>query len=175
MEIWKEIPTASRYEASNLGKIRLKTGKILKQFETKSYNTGYVCCRIHFDNGLITNRLVHRLIAQTFLDGVNGKDTVNHKNGIKDDNKVNNLEWCTPSENNLHAYHTGLKKYRPLHYKGKFGVNHNRSKSVKCIETGEVFGSMSEASRILKIDRSSIGWSIRYKKPIFGVYWEINS
>ena len=91
MEIWKEIPTASKYEASTEGRIRLKKrNRILRQFETTAYNKGYVCCRIHFDSGLITNRLVHRLIALTFLS--DPKDEVNHKNGIKNDNRLDNLE-----------------------------------------------------------------------------------
>ena len=173
MEFWKEIPTASKYEASNEGQIRLKKNhRILKQFESSAYGKGYVCCRIRFDSGLLTNRLVHRLIALTFLPDV--KPEVNHKNGIKNDNCVENLEWCTRSENIQHAYDTGLKTYRPLHYKGKTGALHNRSKKVRCIETKEMYGSMSEAGRMLNIDRSSVSWSIKHKKPIYGMHWEIS-
>ena len=83
------------------------------------------------------------------------------------------MEWNTKSENNQHAYDTGLKKYKPLHYKGKFGSEHNRSKKAVCIETGDVFGSMSEAERFYKISQSSVSWSIKYKKPIFGMHFEI--
>lgn len=176
MEIWQSIPGASIYESSNSGRVRLKTGRILKQFQAiKSYPGGYLLCRIVFDDGKISNRLVHRLIAQTFLSNPDNKATVNHKNGNKLDNCLDNLEWATHSENIQHAYDTGLKKYRPLHYKGKFGFDHNRSKSVRCVETGEIFGSMSEAARHTKIDRSSIGWACRTGMPIFTMHWEINS
>lgn len=172
MEFWKEIPTASRYEASNEGQIRLKKNhRTLKQFESAAYSKGYVCCRIHFDSGLISNRLVHRLIALTFLS--DEKSEVNHKNGIKNDNCLENLEWCTRNENIQHSYDTGLRKYRPLHYKGKTGSLHNRSKKVRCIETKEVYGSMSEAGRMLNIDHSSVSWSIKHKKPIYGMHFEI--
>ena len=168
MEIWKDIPSASRYEASTEGRIRLKSNsKILKQFGSKAYGHGYVCCRIVFDSGKKTNRLVHRLIALTFLS--NEKEHVNHKNGIKNDNRLINLEWVTPSENLQHAYDTGLRKYRPLHYKGKFGFEHNRSIAVRCIQTGEVYGSQSEAARKLNVDHTSISWSIKTGRPIFGM------
>lgn len=174
MEVWKLVPNASKYEASNLGRVRLADGnKILKQYESKSYNKGYLCCRVCFDDGLITSRLVHRIIASTFLP--NPKEQVNHKNGVKSDNRLENLEWVTRSENMLHMYSTGLKKYRPLHYKGKFGFEHNRSKAVVVKETGLCFGSMSEAGRNLGIDISSVSWSIKYKKPIFGMHFELIS
>lgn len=58
-------------------------------------------------------------------------------------------------------------------YKGKFGKDHNRSKAVICIETGVEYGSMSEASRMLKIATSSVSWSIRNNKPIFGMHFQI--
>jgi HNH endonuclease/NUMOD4 motif len=174
MEIWKEIPQASKYEASNYGNIRLKTGKILSQFKSISYPGGYFLVRIVFDNRKPTNRLVHRLIAQTFHDNPDNKSTVNHKNGDKMDNHVDNLEWNTFSENNQHAYDMGLKKYRPLHYKGKFGNEHNRSKSVECIETGVVYGSMSEAARLLDIDVSSVSLSCKSNIPVFGMNFKIN-
>ena len=72
-------------------------------------------------------------------------------------------------------YETGLKTYKPLHYKGKTGLLHNRSKPVICIETGIKYGSMSEAARELKIDHTSVSWSIKNKKPIFGMHFEIGS
>lgn len=58
-------------------------------------------------------------------------------------------------------------------FKGKFGEDHNRSKAVKCVESGEVFGSMSEAGRKLNICPSSVHWSIKHKKPIYEMHFEI--
>ncbi len=172
MEIWKEIPTASKYEASTEGRVRLrKNNKILKQFQSKAYGKGYVCCRIRFDSGLITNRLVHRLIAFTFLPNI--KDEVNHKNGVKNDNRLDNLEWCTRKENIQHAYDTGLKKYRPLHYKGKTGFEHNKSKSVIC-SNGKIYGSMNEAEKDLGLGAGSISLSIKQKRSLRnGMHFEI--
>lgn len=65
-----------------------------------------------------------------------------------------------------------IEKTRAL-YKGKFGSEHNRSKKVKCVETGEEYGSMSEAGRKLNISYSSVSWSIKHKKPIFRMHFEI--
>ena len=93
-------------------------------------------------------------------------------NGNKYDNRIENLEWCTKSENTKHAYALGLKKI-PFNTLGKFGADHNRSKKVIRLDTKEEFGSMSEASRKLGISISSVSWSIKHKKPIFGMHFEI--
>lgn len=60
-------------------------------------------------------------------------------------------------------------------FKGKTGSQHNRSKAVRCIETGKVYGSQSEAQRELKLGNGAVSWSIKYKKPIYGMHFEIAS
>lgn len=150
------------------GTIKNLKGKVISQ---RISNSGYLYVTIKI-NGKCSGRFIHRAIAFAFIDNPDNKFYVNHKDGNKLNNSIENLEWCTSSENNQHSYDTGLKIYRPLHYKNKFGFEHNRSKAVKCIETGEIFGSMSEAGRKLKIDHSSVSWSIKHNKPINGMHFE---
>lgn len=66
---------------------------------------------------------VHRLVAGAFLNNEEGKRSVNHKDGVHGNNRIGNLEWCTHSENELHAYRTGLKSLK--------GENHNQNKLKK--------------------------------------------
>lgn len=165
-EIFKEsVYLPQFYLISNLGNVKSPRGKVLKKSIS---NSGYF-----FINIKNKGYFIHRAIAFAFIEKIEGKDFVNHKDGNKQNNDINNLEFCTKSENLIHCYNMGLKKYRPIHYKGKFGYEHNRSKKVRCIETKEVYGSMSEASRKLNISISSVSWSIKYKKPIYNMNFEI--
>lgn len=97
---------------------------------------------------------VHRLVAMAFINNPKNKPQVNHINGNKKDNNVENLEWCTQGENNAHAYRNGLKKHHAC-WKGKSGSLHNKSIPVSVYnESGEkifYFGSAREASRKLKV------------------------
>jgi hypothetical protein len=154
------------YLINRFGQIKSPFNKILK---TNISNSGYICISIK-NKGYF----IHRALMFCFSEIDENKTFVNHKDGNKLNNCLSNLEWCTKSDNTKHAYELGLKKETVGNlYKGKFGNKHNRSKSVIYIETGEVFGSMSEASRNLDISISSVSWSIKHKKPIFGMHFEI--
>jgi len=111
IEIWKIIKDFPNYAVSNIGRIkRIKSGRgakigyILKSQLTKK---GYKSIKVS-NNGIVKTRPVHRLILDAF-DGPQPNLTGNHKDGDKTNNTYpDNLEWATYSENNKHAYETGL-------------------------------------------------------------------
>lgn len=90
---WRVIPDYPNYAANSLGKIAdIKTGK-LRKFSNR-YRYGYVQCRVR-KNGKIHNKFVHRLIANAFLPTPQEGQVIDHINGIRDDNRVENLRWCS--------------------------------------------------------------------------------
>jgi hypothetical protein len=150
------------YLISNLGNVKSPKGLILKQAIS---NSGYYCLNIK-NKGYF----IHRAICFAFKEIDLDKTFVNHINGIKTDNRVENLEWCTKGENTKHAYALGLKKI-PFNTLGKFGKEHNRSKKVIC--NNIEYESMSEASKKLNISISSISWSVKNKRPIYGMHFQV--
>lgn len=102
----RTIPGFSGYMVSDNGEVYSKnynkTG-IIRKMKQRANRDGYMQVQITRDDGQPKRVTVHRLVAITFLEKINGKEHVNHKNGNKSDNRVENLEWCTPSENIKHA------------------------------------------------------------------------
>lgn len=166
-EIWKPIKDfEGLYEVSNMGNVRSLnyrcTGeiKILKLCKDKD---GYMVVNL-YKNKKLYRKSVHRLVAATFIPNIDNKPQVNHIDGDKTNNRVSNLEWCTNSENQHHAWATGLKKITEEHKrkigeanKGKYkGENNPQSRQVRCITTDETFNCMIEGATKYNVDPSHI-------------------
>ena len=120
-EIWKDIVGyEGLYQVSNLGRVKscermivhFRGGlrKLKEKIRKAAKDTdGYLVLDL-YRNGKGKFHKVHRLVAISFLETQDGKNEVNHINGQKEDNNINNLEWCNSSENQLHAFRNGLKK-----------------------------------------------------------------
>ena len=95
-----------RYEVSSTGKVRnIDTGRILKQHTN---NSGYLSLGLRFEKRKQKSYLVHRLIATAFIPNPKNKPQINHKDCNKQNNSLDNLEWVTKDENNIHAFANGL-------------------------------------------------------------------
>lgn len=118
IEIWKEIKDYPNYQISNLG--RVKALKFYSNVHKKYYDRelilkektnryGYKFVALSNELGR-KNKSIHRLVAEAFIKKNNNYNEVNHIDGNKSNNKVNNLEWCSRRDNVLHSYKLGLKK-----------------------------------------------------------------
>jgi hypothetical protein len=119
-EIWKDIPGyEGYYQVSNIGRIKGLERKVphptcggemtvhekILSLQTTSTQVKQVSLS---RNGNTKRPSVHRLVAAAFIPNPKKKPCINHKDGDRTNNKVNNLEWCTHSENTIHAYENGL-------------------------------------------------------------------
>ena len=164
MDIWKDIEGyEGKYQVSNLGNVKSlgnnksRKEKILRLRKDGGNYLTVVLCK----NGEHKTCKLHRLVANAFLPKIDGKTHVDHIDGNRQNNNIDNLRWCTSKENNnfdlARKHKSEAMKGKTGAWKGKAGELHNRSKAVLCVETGQIFGSAREAERELKVDNSSIG------------------
>ena len=159
-EIWKDIVGYDGlYQVSNLGRVRsLISEKILKASDN---GTGYFTVGLHKD-GKSKMRTVHRLVAEAFVSNPNNLPQVNHIDGCKSNNQVDNLEFCDNSHNMKHAYSLGLIE-RPYGRK-------QRSKRILCVELNRCFIDSIEASKELNINSAHIRDCCRGERKHCGGY-----
>jgi len=156
-EVWRDIQKYNgKYQVSNIGRVRsidcmvrsshgegslqLKKGKVKTLFLSQN---GYHRLTLSI-NGKHHTESVHRLVALAFIPLINGKNIINHKNSIRTDNRVENLEWCTYSENVIHA----INSYRL----GKT----SRWKPVIDLSNGVFYESIAEAARYNNIKHKTL-------------------
>lgn len=145
MEDWKTIEGYPNYEISTGGRVRNRsTGRIRASSDD---SRGYPAVSL-WAQGRPHTKNVHRLVAETFIPNPDGKTTVNHIDGNKRNNHISNLEWNTVSENVKHAYVNGLK-VRPDNCGSP-------KRSVRIVETGEVFDSIGDCARAINGNQAHI-------------------
>jgi hypothetical protein len=163
MENFIEIPdTQGEYMVSDAGQIKsMKTNRLLK-FSKGSSGYSQVGLRAQ---GRKRTIMVHRLVAAAHVPNPLNLPVVNHINGDKLDNRATNLEWCTYSQNSIHANRAGLTPPPPKWAKGKFGADHNRSKKVYAYKAdGSLFGeygSGNEAGRLTGIKEAAVAKALQ--------------
>ena len=133
METWKKINDYQNYEVSNFGEVRnTKTGKVI----ISNYMKGYKQIKL-YKQGKFKHHLVHRLVAEAFLSNPESKTCVNHIDGKKDNNILENLEWATTKENSHH--------YIKLNYKRKAIIRDSFGNIIQEIDLhGKSFEIVSE-------------------------------
>ena len=174
-EIWKSLPGVSGVEVSTFGRVRtldrvvssengtrFLKGKALKQWDS---GIGYMQVHIQID-GKQPKKLVHRLVAQTFISNPDSLPEVNHKDCDRANNNVDNLEFCTRSYN--------------MKYKEKFGISNTELLGHHLfainLDTNKVshFCSQHEASRALGISVGNINMVIKGSRNQAGGFWFVN-
>lgn len=155
-EYWRPIPSFPIYSASNLGRIMNNTTcQILHVYMTPR---GYLMLTLYRDHKAFPCA-VHRLVAEAFLGGPHPGIDVNHIDGDKTNNCVENLEWCTRLENVRHAVRTGIRPGP-------------RRKGVRIVDTGEEFESIRACAKYFGVDVSCIIWALKHSGVYRGLHIE---
>lgn len=133
-EVWKTIPNFSKYEASTLGNLKTFNWKgsgqtrIIKPALSKD---GYLKTMLKSDSGKYHSWVVHKWVALTFLGERMEGYEVNHINGIKSDNRIENLEYCTRQGNMIHAYRVCNKPRMKGEINGMAKLSNNQVREIR--------------------------------------------
>ena len=158
VEFWEKLPDGGGIEVSSFGGVRSVNGHYYNSHQT---NRGYLNVRIKIDGEWIT-KLVHRLVAQTFVPNPNNMTEVNHKDSSRTNNNASNLEWCTRSYNIKYKEKFGEPASKPM-----FAINLNT------LETS-LFLSRKEASRVLGLSVSRISSVVNVCRRQTHEFWFVN-
>jgi hypothetical protein len=144
--IWKDIINFEGiYKISTKGEIlNIRTNKILEPNKSGRY-LYYSLSK----NAKPLYRYLHRMIAQCFIENIDNKPQVNHIDGNRRNNKIENLEWATASENITHAYKNKLIKHTEKQRKFCVELGKKNAKYILCTQTGIFYESCTEASKLL--------------------------
>lgn len=162
-EIWKAIKGyEGLYEVSSLGRVKSLGKGGQNQFQgnercktLRIKRGGYYGINLH-KNGEASSRTVHRLVAETFIPNPDNKPQVNHKNGIKTDNRVENLEFCTSKENINHAFENGLSSQLGERNAGS-KLNDKKVRVIKHILKENWFGlSQGTIGKIFDVNQQNV-------------------
>ena len=176
MEIWKDVKGYEDiYKVSNLGRVKRLIGyqakkeRILTQINNGSDYMGVSLCK----NGKAKKLYTHRIVAESFINNPKSKDEVNHIDGNRQNNKLENLEWVTRSENHNHRYQ--VLKQKGVNF-GKTGSKNWRSKPcLKFDLNGKLlirYPGVMEAMRKTNINESNIRGAIKRKGTAGGFFWK---
>lgn len=181
IEIWKDIKGYEGfYQVSNLGRVKslerdvyYPNGTIIRHIEEKILvpsldGGGYPFVQLHKNRKMKTMK-VHRLVAMAFIPNPENKPQINHKDEVKNNNAVENLEWCDASFNINYGTRTKRSVQNRRSY--KFG-NHPQAKSVFCVELNKKFDCAKRAEEELGIWGTSIGSACKGKLKTAGkLHW----
>lgn len=162
-EIWKPHPDIKKIEVSSLGRVRSVKGHYYKAWRSRD---GYLYVSFRIDGKRISKR-INRLVAQTFISNPDNLPMVNHKNCVIDDNRVENLEFCTASYNSQ--------------YREKYGVSQTEAAGHPLLAINLAtlkvtrFRSQHEASRYLGVYQQNINKVIKGKRKQTGGYRFMNA
>jgi|LakMenE18May11ns_1017448.scaffolds.fasta_scaffold9959546_42 hypothetical protein len=170
-EVWIDIKGyEGQYQISNLGRVKSLEREVLRPLNSYTIPTkilkhgknkkGYEYVNLCKYSKVKLN-VIHRLVAIHFIPNTENKATVNHKNGIKIDNRVENLEWNTVSENTKHAHKNGLSNISELNRQ----MSRDRLyKKVIHTETNKIFNSVQSAAEFFKINKQNLSSKLNGKK-----------
>lgn len=160
---WKCFPLSSDYMVSSTGRILSYKRGDWRELQPYLGANGYLYVNLRIDMQTI-RYYIHRLVAETYIPNPYDKRVVNHIDGDKLNNSVDNLEWVTDQENSIHAYRNGLSRMPSREC--IFEANRRPVEAV-CLATGErmLFHSQAEASEVLGIERSHLNMALRGRCP----------